>query len=105
MYNERTISTEASLFDRIKSRVVTRECLKLVASPAHNRDMRVTPPVFFRLFLLFPFFFHVRSESQTRAREYAAGDLLDDAEVTRPKSHIRACTSVSNDAIPSDSPT
>lgn len=49
LYNERIISTgfcnRASLFDRIRSRVVTRECLKLVASAAHNRDIRVTPSV------------------------------------------------------------
>lgn len=66
----------------------------------------ILPPV--STFSIFFFFFFTAAHPleianpRTRIR---GRKLLDDAEVTRPKSHIRARTSVSNDTIPSDSPT
>lgn len=86
LYNERTnlnrICNRASLFDRIKPRVVTRDCLKSPSLHLHRTAIRVSCLcVFFRPFLLFPFFSFffsrplIHSKSQTRAHEYAAGNF------------------------------
>lgn len=87
------------------------KCLNPVASPTYNHDMRVTPsacslpPVSTSSFFL-SFFFctsaHPLGIANPRTR-IRGRKLLDDAEVTRPKSHIHGRTSVSNDTISSDS--
>lgn len=105
------ICNRASLFDRIKSRVVTRDCLKSLSLHLHTAAICVSclcilPPVsnfsiFFLSFFTTAYPLEI-ANPRTRIRDRK---LLDDAEIIRPKSHIRARTSVSNDTIPSDSPT
>lgn len=87
------LRNRASSFDRIRSRVGTRECLKPAASPctlqARYTSRRSCASVFLFYFFLprHPF---IRSKSQTRARTPripAIETSRRPREVTRSKSH------------------
>lgn len=93
------LCNRASLFDRITSRVGTRECLKPAASPAQKRDMRHVV-----LASVFPFFLsHVRSSARNRKLANTRGRDSSTMRKSLGREVIRAYTSFSNDAIPSDS--
>lgn len=97
------ICNRASLFDRVSSRVGTRECLKLTCTQRRHVTGTCHPAVFrlfrqisiFSLFFSFLLFLAVRSCTEnhsrcTRVRERADSLTIERGGVGRSKSHTGA---------------